>query len=250
MRLLIAVPSKNRWETFRKNAYSWAFKTKYPARLFLEPQDVIKYDDEEEETIVLEENNRGLGYAKAQIKLYAEREGYDLVFKLDDDISGFSGFRSRLKGEEMITHFEQEVDKIIKLFQEKKSLAAVGFPYDFQMFRNQMTSTVRLQTAYIVRTKLMDSDSNLSVFEDFGEGISKIAKGFVMVRWPNLGIQMGVPVGGGTGGHQSYDRGPKAELEARYLAKKYPGLQFKRVDKEWKVEPDLSSVRKLFSVKK
>lgn len=160
------------------------------------------------------------------------------------------GFRSRLKGEEMIKHFEQEVDKIIELFEQKKSLAAVGFPYDFQMFRNQMTGTVRLQTAYIVRTKLMDSDSNLSVFEDFGEGISKIAKGFVMVRWPNLGIQMGVPVGGGTGGHQSYNRGPKAELEARYLAKKYPGLQFKRVDKEWKVEPDLSSVRKLFTVKK
>ena len=58
-----------------------------------------------------------------------------------------------------------------------------------------------------------------------------------------MGQDNGVAVGEGTGGLQDFDRSQLAEIEAEQLRKMYPPLTFRKVDKPWKIEPDVKSIK-------
>ena len=87
-------------------------------RIFVEPQDKGAYNFKN--VIVLEQNDQGLGYSTGFAKKYAEEKGYDLVFRIDDDVKG-------------IGQIENDMDKIIKSFDISK-VGAVVFPYDFEWY--------------------------------------------------------------------------------------------------------------------
>ena len=248
MKTLIAVPSKDRVETLKKYTFSWlCLITEIDYKIFVEPQDFEKYKETgipEEKLFNIGQDNQGLAYSKSQIVNYSKENGYDLVFKVDDDIRCFTDFRKSTTPEktaELLTNFIKYVEPKF----EESNLGGITFPYSFEMFEQiAWEKTKRMQTCYLIRTDLLvPSVQGISVFEDFAVGLNALTKGFLLLRYGLLGQNMGVKVGGGTGGHQSFDRSEKAKQEVELLRKIYPPLDFRRVNKPWKIEPDLRSVK-------
>ncbi len=254
MKILIAVPSKNRAKILKDNAYEWLrhiASMGWDVAIFIEPQDVPQYLAEFQgdnnpglSFPTLPENDMGLCYAKKRIKKYAEERGYDLIFKVDDDVRGFTHWRKNTKGQECAMVVAGFLERFLKDFSQHLSLSAIGFPYSHELFEAyDLKPTKRLQTAYIVRTEYYCAPIESSFFEDFAVGINILVSGGKIFRYGRSGIHCGVKVGGGTGGLQDFDRAGKAAAEIDELRKLYPPLKAKKVDKPWGFEPDLRSVK-------
>lgn len=249
MKVLLAIPSKARASTLQKYALQWL--SLLPAEInwmvFVEPQDVPAYADVVPGHLYqIDSNDQGLGYALTRIKVYAELNQYDVVFKLDDDIRGFMEWRQKLNPGAVAKLVTRMVNEIGEAFGKYADLGAVTFPYSFEQYEKVVWEpTKRVQTAYLVRTSAWFTDPRVSVFEDFAVGLHCLVKGFRVMKYGLSAIDMGVKVGGGTGGHQS----PQLERNNRSLAtidelrKIYPPLECKAVDKPWGIEPDLRSVK-------
>jgi hypothetical protein len=248
MKILIAVPSKNRVDILQKNAWPWLRlldPAKYEVKIFVEPQDTQIYHCHFPSNIIsIPYNNKGLGYAKLAMKNYAFSNGYDVVFKVDDDVEGFSNYRDTRTPEETAAWLNEYHEVFVKAFS-KKDLGVIAFPYSFQMFEKGkgVKPTKRVQTAYLCRNDYMSYLPEISVFEDFTVGLHCLVDGKRILLFDNCGIQMGVKVGGGTGGHQSFDRKEQAYKEIDLMRQLYPPLKFKKVDKPWEVEPDIKSIK-------
>lgn len=245
MKILIAIPSKNRVEILKQNALTWLKTCGYDWQVFVEPQDLMQYQIivSDSNLVVIGGNDKGLGFCKRAIKQYANLHGYTHIFKIDDDVKGFTKFRQRLSDEEHAVWFKDFTIEIMEGLQLHPRIKAVAFPYHFEMYeKKKWEISKRVQTAYIVQTDAMHISDDISVFEDFATGLKIIADGNLVVKYGMAGILMGVKVGGGTGGHQSFDRFEQAKKEVIELRKIYPPLNFRKVDKPWKIEPDLSSV--------
>ena len=244
MKTLLAIPSKNRADTLRKNALSWIDAVGYDWRIFLEPQDVEEYNLPMENVCVLSENNKGYGFAKTEIKKFALENNYDSIFKLDDDIKSWTDFRKMLAPKDAGIHLRSVIEKIEFLLQENPRLAGVSFPYSFQMFdRYDFKKTKRVQTAYLFRTNDFYADERVSNFDDFAMSIRAIVNNKMILMCGLTGIGLGVKVGGGTGGQQDFDRMEQSRGEAEVLRELFPLLNFRSVEKRWGIEPDLRSIK-------
>lgn len=245
MKILFAVPSKNRAEILKKYTYQWLSLIHFDWKIFVEPQDMNKYS-EFDNVISLPENNKGLGYSKKFIKEYAIQNGYDLIFKIDDDIKCFTDFRKRTSPEETAKLLEWFIEnKVFENFYRHPILGAIAFPYSFHMFKNDTWKPAKkLQTAYICRTEFLTNDKyDFTVFEDFAVALDILVKGKKVMKYGLIGIELGVQVGGGTGGLQDFSRKELAEKDAENLRKMYPPLALKKVEKPWGIEPDIRSIK-------
>lgn len=251
MKILVAIPSKNRVDILKENALSWLKYIDADWKVFVEPQDYAKYlpflgghSEEPSHIVALSENDQGLGFSKQCMKEYAVAQGYDLVFKLDDDVKGWTEFRKILKGKEAAERFNKNLKDITEMFEKQPQVAVVSFPYSFQMFEQYLfKKNKRVQTCYITRTEDFHADPRISVFEDFSVGLKAIVSQKLVLWYGMSGIAMGVKVGGGTGGHQDFDRKERALKEIYVLREIYPPLAFREVDKVWCYEPDLKSLK-------
>lgn len=263
MKILIAVPSKNRVETLKKYTLSWLrlvnelpdLSDEYDWKIFVEPQDFSKYselfeasgvDDLSGLLVDIRQNDKGLGYAKNFIMEYALDNGYELVLKLDDDVKGFTKMRVGPKTEEeSALNFVWMCNKVVPIFQNHRNLGAVAFPYGNELYdmTDTFTKTKRLQTSYFIKPELFAVNPDINVFEDFATGLNVLVKNFAMLKYNWAGQVLGVKVGGGTGGHQAYDRKVQAYKEVELLRAIYPALKFRKVDKPWEIEPDIKSIK-------
>lgn len=248
MKVLLAIPSKARAATLEKYALQWLRLLPEDIHwvVFVEPQDYEAYRAVAgvRDLYKLERDNQGLGYVKEVIKDYAQRHDYGLVFKLDDDIRCFTNFRRKTSAAETASMLSSLIPLFASMFAKHESLGAVAFPYSFEMYEEkQWAPTKRLQTAYLLRTKLMHADRRISTFEDFTAGLHILVKGYKIMRYGLLGIDCGVKVGGGTGGLQAFDRKEMALKELDLMREIYPPLTFRSVDKPWGVEPDIGSIQ-------
>lgn len=238
------MPSKNRAETLSKYTYQWLKLMDFDWKIFVEPQDVEKYKDFQN-VEVIPENDKGLGYVKEHIQAFCYKNGYDLVFKIDDDVKCFTNFRKTTKPEEtaeMMNNFLKE--KALPMF-EKETLGAIAFPYSFEMYEKfEFEKTKRVQTSYICRVQyIKQKETGISVFEDFAVGLSILVDNRIILKCGTMGQNLGVKVGGGSGGLQDFDRSICAMREVELLRKIYPPLGFRKVDKPWKIEPNLRTVK-------
>ncbi len=245
MKTLIAIPSKGRAAIFAKNALPWLLESQLDWKVFLEKQDVELYNLPSQKVAVLPESNLGLGYSKEIIKQYAVENGYDAIFKVDDDVKAWTDFRKVLKPKESAAFFQKMLSEMEKMLEEKELLAGFGFPYSFQMFEKfSYKKTKRVQTAFLFRTKDFHADRSVDVFEDFAASLWPIVNGKLVLTCGKMGISMGVPVGGGTGGHQSFKRNEERAMNCCDAMRKiYPALKLKRVSHDWGIEPDIRSIR-------
>ena len=256
MKLLIAVPSKGRAKEFEKDTYSWLQYTRFDWNVFIEPgeyDDYIKVVRHPKFLVTIPENNRGLGYCKTQIKKYAEERGYDLVFKVDDDVLSWRDPMNRGLGHNAPKTtkeykckylFDVLIKDSLKLFKAYPECGGVSIMYgqDMKTFSGETWIGInnRLQTNYIVLIKLLappGSSLNI-VFEDFNTYLNLRKRGYYTVRYGLTGADVR-PVGINEGGWQSFDRGKLAERAKDFLSKIYKGLVWKRVEgKKWQWEPD------------
>jgi len=256
MKILIAVPTKDRYRPTEivKNTLSWLVYSRFDWKLFVEPQDVKHYlsaiPEHRKNIISLKYNNRGLSYCKREIQRYAESRGYELVFKIDDDIERWRNTGGGKKGtltqaERTRNIFDVMIDKSIEAFKAISELGGVSLPYGGGKLKTEeiedwVAVNRRLQTCYIVRTELLCPPrcDEIKVFEDFSTFLYLISRGYITLLYGRTGMDV-VPVGKNSGGHQSFNRKRNAELAKDVLSELFPALKWKRVDKVWKWEPDL-----------
>lgn len=225
MKCLVCIPSKGRPNNIKKYVEPFMQRLGLDYKIFVEPQDVEQYRFSN--VVLLNSNDKGLGYATAFAKKYAEENGYDLVFKIDDDTKA-------------IGEIEKDIDRIIKAFDIHK-VGAVVFPYAFEWYAktDKLFTRVnkRIQTCYIIRTKLWRPNESVSTFEDFYE--------FLLLRNDNYDTLYCSkhlidcdPVGGGTGGLQSFDRSRMALNEINIFKSIDSTIKVvSKPDKPWKYEP-------------
>lgn len=261
MKLLIAVPSKGRADKIIKHTMRWLPRTGFDVRVFVEPQEFDKYAERlehgnydnrvhfpPEALINIGENDKGLSFVKEYIKQYAIDNGYELVFKMDDDVLRFNARGKNKPDDEMVMDFAGMVGVCRKTMGEYPDVGAIGFPYRNELFEPKRWASIntRLQTCYIIRTELLQSGFNTT--EDFAQYVYIRSQNKTTLRYGLLGIDC-ADVGKNKGGLQLFDRQKQFEEEAEKLREIYPALQFKKVDgKSWLYEPVLTG--DFFGVKK
>lgn len=245
MKILLAIPSKNRIEILRKNTYAWLPLVQAEYKVFVEPRDFSLYETAGFKNLVsIGENGKGYGFAKRFIKKYAEENGYEVVFKIDDDTKSFTDYRKKTDSAGTAKLLNEFLPKVMAYFEKYPNLGGVSFPYSFHLFEKREWEPVKkVQSNYIVRTQFLACEYNFSNFDDFAVGIDILRKGFKLMKYGLIGQNLGVAVGGGTGGQQDFDRKKQSLEEIELLRKIYPALKFKKVDKPWGIEPDMSSVK-------
>lgn len=250
--VLVACPSKDRTALFEANTYSWIKQTQTKWMVFVEPQCKDKYHFVGgDKLITISQSNKGLGFVKKCIQDYAKAQGFEFVFKVDDDIKGWIGKnRGGLKRELSASIFEEAIKDGLEAFAKYPDVVAISYPYRNEMYTIKQWTAInqRIQTCYLIRTEWMFGDESFSTFEDFATYIKIRVNNGVVLRygWAAIDAQ---DVGKTTGGLQDFNRSELALKELELLRNIYPALKFRRVyNKEWALEPDLS--RGIFNGKK
>jgi len=225
MKCLVAIPSKARPNNIKKYVEPFMQRLGLDYRIFVEPQDAENYKFSN--VVLLDANDKGLGYATSFAKKYAEKNGYDLYFRVDDDVKG-------------IGEVEKDIDKIITAFKINK-VGAVVFPYSFEWYAktDKLFTRVnkRTQTCYIIRTNLFRPDKRVSTFDDFYQYLLLRNENYDTLYCSKHLIDC-APVGGGSGGLQAFDRSKMALNEINIFKSIDPTIKVvKKPDKAWKYEP-------------
>lgn len=258
MKILIAIPSKNRSEKIAKKTLSWVTKLPYGWRVFVEPQDRASYAIyvDQDQLVTLAQNDQGLGYAKREIKAYALKHGYDLIFKVDDDVPLWSpGYGSYQENKESTpATVAQALQECAELFGRFGTLGAICFNYKMFMHiqggKPRYAKNSRLQTVYVIRSELFSGDPAIQCFEDFMQTLLLWRDGYKTLRMNYFGFSSGDTnyAGKGAGGLQSFDRVALARKEAEYILETYPWVQWRAVDRPWAIEPDCHKTKTLLNV--
>lgn len=232
MRLLIAVPSKKRAETFEKYTKKLLVDINYDSALFLEAEDYDQYDYHTK--VQLPESNKGISYSLSYIKQYAEENGYDAIFKIDDDLRKFGNV------------FE-DMPAILEQLEKYPKLSAVTFPYSFEFYaksKNLFTHiNKRVQTCYIIKTDRFRPQIGINTFEDFWQFFQIINNDEFTLFCAKHMIDC-KPVGSGEGGHQCFDRKEQAIKELEVFKKIDPTIDIiVKPDRSWYYEPKLTHAK-------
>jgi hypothetical protein len=231
MKLLLVFPSKGRPENIQKYSIPLAEKLGEDYKIFIEPEETETYKFDNQ--IILPENKMGLNRSVKFADNYALENGYDLIFKIDDDVKS-------------IGEIEKDLGLIKKAFRNKK-IGAVCFPYSFEWYAKSKKLFTRLnkrmQTCYIIRAGLYQSTEKISVFEDFYQFLMLRQNGYNTLYCPKHMIDLAKMVGEGKGGLQLYSRDrEKAEKAIRHFQSIDSSIKMiEKPDKKWKVEPKFTS---------
>lgn len=229
MKPLAIIPSKQRPDLFQKVCRPFVDSLGIDTLLILEEDDYDKY--EYPNKLKLERSNAGIWYALSEAKRYAEENGYDVLFKIDDDVSA-------------VGEIAADLPEILKYFTKYQNLGAVVFPYDFEFYAksNKLFTHVnkRVQTCYLIRTSAFRPREGINTFEDFYQFFQMVNNNEFTLFCAKHPIKC-KPVGSGSGGHQAFDRKEQAEKEIKVFQSIDPtvGIVVKE-DKRWYYEPKLN----------
>lgn len=253
-KVLIAVPSKNRWreKEIQRMTLSWLRHTTYDYRIFVEPQDLENYQQQGiPNLVVLDKNNAGLGYSKSFIDKYAKKHKYEYIFKVDDDVYRWRDIRNRGIGigksggttkKQYCEIFEKIITDSLPVLEDTPEIGAISLPYGQELREITMFTEInkRLQSCYLIRTSLFFKEElvEISTMEDFSTFFHVLKSGFLTIRYGLTGIDC-ERVGRNSGGIQDFNRMEKNKREKEILEKIYPEVVWKRVNKNWQWEPDL-----------
>lgn len=225
MKCLVCIPSKARPNNIKKYVEPFMSRLGLDYKIFVEPQDKELYKFSN--VVTLDANDKGLGYATSFAKNYAEQKGYELYFRIDDDVK-------------CIGEIEEDIGKILDAFKIKK-VGAIVFPYSFEWYAKSEKLFTRInkrtQTCYIIRTKLFRPDTRISTFDDFYQYLLLRKDNYDTLYCSKHLIDC-APVGGGNGGLQCFDRSEMALKEINIFKSIDPTIKvISKPDKPWKYEP-------------
>lgn len=217
-------------------------------RVFVEPQQFHDYQKviPTEHLCALPENDKGLTYAMNQIGDYAARNGFEYVFKIDDDVYGFTGrYGARSNEQRAREKLQLALTEIEHALDTNPLLGAVGFPYHNELYEEKIWGNVnsRLQTCYVIRTRFVPLPPDAFEWSDFAHTLRVRGAGFATIRY---GAAMNCcPVGGTSGGAQDFNRKRLAEASREAFMRLWPGLQWKTTTHAWGIEPDFRRTKGL-----
>jgi hypothetical protein len=225
MNFLVAIPSKSRPENIKSFVLPFVKRLNLDYKIFVEPQEINLYNFDN--VIVHQENNIGLGGALVSIKKYAEKNNYDVILKLDDDVKG-------------IGEIEKDLDKIKKAMSIPQ-ISAICFPYSFEFYAKShkmfTRENKRMQTAYFIKTKNFRPSKDVSTFEDFYQFLQIINNNEKTLYCSKHLIDCQT-VGKGKGGLQLFDRSEMAKKEIEIFRKIDSSITvIAKPNKSWKYEP-------------
>lgn len=226
MKTLAIIPSKQRPSLFQKVCRPFVDSLGIDVLLVLEKEDYNNYDYPNK--LMLDQSNCGLGYALMEGKRYAEQNGYDIIFKIDDDVS-------------QIGDIAKDLQQILEYFNKYPGLGAVVFPYDFEFYAKSKKLFThinkRIQTCYIIRTATLCHRKGINTFEDFYQFFNLVNKNQFTLFCARHSIKC-KPVGSGKGGCQAFNRKEQAIKEIQIFQSIDPtvGITIKE-DKSWYYEP-------------
>lgn len=224
---LALVPSKGRPEEFSKTCKPFLETLPIDSAVILEADDYPNYDHPTK--ILLKEQNKGLGYSLHCGRLWAEENGYEVIFKIDDDINAIGNVH------EDIEVFDRYLDKY-------DDLAGISFPYSFEFYditEKKLFSHInkRFQTSYIVKTSFYKTREDLIEIEDFFHYMMAIRSNGWVLRCSKHPI-FAKPVGSNQGGCQSFDRAAKYLEQIKMFLEIDPTIKIiEKPDKSWRYEP-------------
>lgn len=228
------VPTKSRAKLFEKTGYPFVRSLGIDYVINVERQQKQEYGYlVGDKNVVYSKNNIGV---KGAVENAAKHARTGIVFKIDDDISGFTG---DLAG---------KLPMLIGAFKKYDRLGAIAFPYQQEFYYNKNTLfshyNCRLQTAYIIRKELVGGEGIYDPFEDFCQFIKLRTLGYFTLLSPTTKIVC-KPVGETPGGLNE-GQTPRRERALEAIIKiqqYYPALCIgikNRPGKSWLYEPDFS----------
>jgi hypothetical protein len=252
-RILIVVPTRNRPKSFKNQTYRYLPFLNIDYKIFLEETQLSIYDYlSMGEVVTFEEEGLGLSWALIKAQKYAEENGYEFIFKIDDDIVNWTDLDKKVPKGNNIEGIKRVLNKFcsdsLDAFDKIPKLGGVSLPYGNELYGNLKTwygENQRMQTCYLIRTKLYEPDIlSQSTFEDFDTTLSLVKRGFKILRYGKTAMRLN-DVGKGEGGLQDFDRFEQAKKAIKYFKTKY-GSELKiryKLDKSWKIEPVLNSYK-------
>ncbi len=238
MKILVIVASKNRTMRLKLLTLSWLRGAGIDYRILVEPQDKEAYTEIDNNLLVLPEDNQGLEYALLQGKKYAEENGYDVVFKIDDDIKGWT---TMMKDNQ--TLMKNNTQRFLQIIQDiekplsQEGCGGVSFGYRQEFWHDKVFFGInqRFQTCYIVKTALFNPIPNSvskGMWEDMINFLRVIDKGYKVIRYGRYQMDTAVE-SGMEGGLTDYykNRGPEQyNLVIEEVKKEFPWMPFKAKD--------------------
>lgn len=247
MNTIILIPSKNRSFQLECETGQWLFNAGFPYKIIVEPQNLEEYSKKfgADNMLPLKENDKGMEYAQFHGKQFALENGYDFIFKIDDDIHGWATiFKGDTKNNtERFQLLMQEIQKPM----EHPSCAGISFGYRQEFWHDKQWLGVnqRFQTCYVVRTNLyrpLEQGYSMGMWEDMINFLRVIEDGHKVLRYGrylmDTEVESGMP-----GGLTDYYKKRTPEQYASVienLRKEFPWLPFRQKD-DGRIEPDFNN---------
>lgn len=231
-KLLVAIPSKGRYNKINSYTLSWLKDSKYTFKVFVEPQEIPLYSltVPRANLVNIGESNKGMGFALNKIRAYAIKNEYDFVMKIDDDCKGFAKYPEISS----IEAFERSLEEIIPAFDIEPTLGGVRFIQKrfwlYSKKENKLFShrNKALWGIALYRTKAFpELPSYVTHFDDTIHSLFMWREGWNTLTYRNAGVD--VLQNSGKGGHQSFDRKHEALTTITKLKEdQFPLLQIKK----------------------
>ena len=248
MKLLILLPSKGRPTQLQALTGSWLFEQGLDCKILVEPQDALAYGAIAPPGSILEltDDNRGTEFALFHGKQYALKNGYDVIFKIDDDIKGWSTMDKKDK-KTSAERFKQLLEDVVKPL-ENPNCAGISFGYRQEFWHDKKWFGVnhRFQTCYLVKTEHFQprlfekGEKTDDPWEDFCNFLRVIKDGHKVLRYGRY--TMDTDVGTGDGGLQDWYRNQTPERYKELIEivrKEFPWLPFRKKP-DGRIEPDFN----------
>ncbi len=249
--MLVIVPSKARASQLARLTGAWLFPSEVTYRILVEPQDVEAYKEyvSPSNMLVLPENDRGMEYAEAIGKQWADDNFYDTVFKIDDDIVGWASLKDKGKGSAKARDNVKRFLNIVRDIEEplkNENCGGISFGYRQEFWHDKTWYAInqRFQTCYVVKTKLYRpslESPRRGKWEDYINFLRVIEDGHKVIRYGKY--QMDTRVGEEAGKNGSFYSREKADFMLMVIGEvksEFPWLNFKQKPNGM-VEPDMNN---------
>lgn len=252
MRILCLIPSKARVARLKAMTGSWLFSSGADYKIIVEPQDYEAYKKEFTNLLVVPQDDRGLDFALFHGKAFALDNGYDVIFKIDDDVSGWVPTYDKrdLHNNEVQRDDIQRFQIILKDISEPlehPEIGGISFGYRFEFWHDKKWLAVnqRFQTCYVVKTECFSPDPETgyfgSMWQDFRDFLNVRKFGKNTLRYGRY--TMDTDVASGEGGFEAMYKTRTPEQYKEVIEKfrgEFPLLRW-REKKNGNIEPDMNS---------
>lgn len=232
MKVLLAIPSYKRPYILEKRTWSWACKLqKCDVKIFCDSKEYIYYSQVAGKENVVKGARQGDSDGLIQqlnfIGQYAIDNGYDIVWKVDDDMLMK---KDKHKKESIPSAVDVMISNIIDLFRSGADVVQVSKPIEYRYSDKEGYKKRRVPFAgtYFTKPSLMKYDTRVFALDEiqlYLHCIDQKQSSFYTCH----DMYFDSPIGKYEGGLQMFDR--KHLMSYTYLKEKYPEIDWKESDK-------------------